>query len=44
MDKDIVITVEIMDAVKDMASVMVMCRISVQDPMRKLAANIPINR
>ena len=37
MDKDIVITAEIMDAVKDMASVMVTCRISVQDPMRKLA-------
>ena len=36
MDKDIVITAEIMDAVKDMASVMVTCRISVLDPMRKL--------
>ena len=36
MDKDIVITAEIMDAVKDMTSVMVTCRISVQDPMRKL--------
>ena len=36
MDKDLVITAEIMDAVKDMASVMVTCRISVQDPMRKL--------
>ena len=36
MDKDLVITAEIMDAVMDMASVMVTCRISVQDPMRKI--------
>ena len=37
MDKDLVITAEIMDAVMDMASVMVTCRISVQDPMKNLA-------
>ena len=36
MDKDLVITAEIMDAVMDMASVMVTCRISVQDPMKNL--------
>ena len=36
MDKDLVITAEILDAVKDMASVMVTCRISVQDPMKNL--------
>ena len=36
MDKDIVITAEIMDAVMDMTSVMVTCRISVQDPMKNL--------
>ena len=42
MDKDIVITAEIMDAVKDMASVMVTCRISVQDPMRNHVSNVPL--
>ena len=36
MDKDLVITAEILDAVMDMASVMVTCRISVQDPMKNL--------
>ena len=40
MDKDLVITAEIMDAVMDMASVMVTCRISVQDPMRKLGLEV----
>ena len=39
MDKDLVITAEIMDAVMDMASVMVTCRISVQDPMKNLDYN-----
>ena len=36
MDKDLVIMAEIMDAVMEMASVMVTCRISVQDPMKNL--------
>ena len=36
MDKDLVITAEVLDAVMDMASVMVTCRISVQDPMKNL--------
>ena len=40
MDKDLVITAEIMDAVMDMASVMVTCRISVQDPMKNLVRDI----
>ena len=39
MDKDLVITAEVLDAVMDMASVMVTCRISVQDPMKNLAFN-----
>ena len=39
MDKDLVITAEIMDAVMDMASVMVTCRISVQDPMKNLGSH-----
>ena len=37
MAKAMVLMVEIMDAVMDMASVMVTCRISVQDPMKNLA-------
>ena len=40
MDKDLVITAEIMDAVMDMASVMVTCRISVQDPMKNLGFSL----
>ena len=36
MAKAMVLTAEIMDAVMDMAGVMVTCRISVQDPMRKI--------
>ena len=38
MDKDLVITAEVLDAVMDMASVMVTCRISVQDPMKNLVS------
>ena len=43
MDKDLVITAEIMDAVMDMASVMVTCRISVQDPMKNLGVHSVLN-
>ena len=39
MDKDLVITAEILDAMMDMASVMVTCRISVQDPMKNLGVH-----
>ena len=42
MDKDLVITAEIMDAVMDMASVMVTCRISVQDPMRRITLGLDL--